>query len=126
MNLKMQRFTNKPTLFSLHPGVIYTDLYSNVPGIKFVSAIARSASSSQPTEVSSACSITLLILRRSNYDHFFYSTVFQHDVLAIQLSSINQADHEDSRARRGHSCCCCTESSPGGGKGLDICSNGHD
>ena len=26
---------------SLHPGVIYTDLYSNVPGIKFVSAIAR-------------------------------------------------------------------------------------
>jgi len=28
-------------IISLHPGVIYTDLYSNVPGIKFVSAIAR-------------------------------------------------------------------------------------
>ena len=50
----MQRFTNKPTLFSLHPGVIYTDLYSNVPGIKFVSAIARSAPSSPPTEVFNA------------------------------------------------------------------------
>ena len=40
-NLTMHRVTNTPILFSLHPGVIYTDLYSNVPGIKFVSAIAR-------------------------------------------------------------------------------------
>lgn len=26
---------------SLHPGVIYTDLYSNVPGIKFISALCK-------------------------------------------------------------------------------------
>ena len=118
----MQRFTNKPTLFSLHPGVIYTDLYSNVPGIKFVSAIARSAPSSPPTEVFNA----VTQLHHRYYDNFFYLALFQYDVLAIQSSSIDQADHEDSRTRRGHSCCCCTESSPGGGKGLDICSDGHD
>ena len=48
-NVKIIRFLGRFSLNlhqpfvppSLHPGVIYTDLYSNVPGIKFVSAIAR-------------------------------------------------------------------------------------
>ena len=94
--------------------MIYTDLYSNVPGIKFVSAIARSAPSSPPSEVSNA----IAQFHYGYYDNLFYLALFQYDMLTIQSLSNNQADHEDSRARRGHSCCCCTESSPGGGKGL--------